>query len=459
MSQRIDTEILKQADIKDILKYLVDKHDGRKSETLQNYYEGRHAILDRQMIDPHKPNNRIVNGIPAYITDTVIGYFMGKPISYTGDETYMEALNEIFDGNDEQDHNSELAKAQSVKGCGYELLYTDEESNVRFADIPRESVIYVETADVESYPVMAIRIYTVEDLEKTEKEFYDVYTDAEVITYEKKVDSNGRIDYVENERQQHYFGEVPVVQYKNNKEMMGDFEGVITLIDAYNITQSDTANDFEYFTDAYLLMTGASLGAPDDELTDEQQRQQAIYNMKENRVIELPDKESSAKWLIKDINDTAVENYKNRLRGDIHTFAKVPDLSDDEFGTALSGVAIAYRMMNLEQVCATKERKFKKGLQRRIRLITNILNTQGKQWDYKDIEIQFSRNLPQNLHELAEIVGMLAGRVDDEKLISLLPFVEDPSDTLEKLKNQKEESVDLSQYMGDEPEDDDEAEA
>ena len=32
-----------------------------------------------------------------------------------------------------------------------------------------------------------------------------------------------------------------------------------------------------------------------------------------------------------------------------------------------------------------KERKFKKGLQRRIELITNILNIKGGHYDYKDM--------------------------------------------------------------------------
>ena len=37
----------------------------------------------------------------------------------------------------------------------------------------------------------------------------------------------------------HAFGKVPIIEYKNNPEFLGDFEPVISLIDAYNLLQSD----------------------------------------------------------------------------------------------------------------------------------------------------------------------------------------------------------------------------
>jgi len=442
MTVRVDSEILEQAQFEEVIKYLINKHDGRWHQTLANYYEGKHEILNRQMVDGTKPNNRLVINLPGYIIDTITGYFMGSPVVYTGDEAYIEALTEVFESNDEQDHNSELAKEQGVKGAGYELLYTDAEANIKFVEVPRENMIYVESADVESTPLMAIRIYKVENIDGTEKEYYDVYTDSEVIVYEM-INDNRQRGLVERDRWEHYFGEVPVVQYKNNKELLGDFESVLTLIDAYNIAQSDSINNLEYFADAYLKMTGAGLDS------------EQVKTMKENRVIILPDKEADVSWLIKNVDETSVESIKDRLREDIHTISKVPDLTADEFGTALSGVAISYRLYNLEALCATKERKFKKGLQRRIKLITNILNKQGKQWDYKDIEIKFSRAMPKNVKEIAEVIGLLDGRVDRETLLSWLPNIDDPALILEKLEEEKEQSIDLSQYM---TEDDEEAE-
>lgn len=445
MSIKIDPEILETADVKDILEYAVHKHSGVWYEKMQDYYEGRHAILDRQLNDPTKPNNKLVTNLAKYIVDTVTGYFMGEPVSYSGDESYIEALTDVFKLNHEQDHNAELGKHQSIKGCAYELLYTDEDANIRLSPLPRESVIYIESNEVDAKPVMAIRIYRLEDLDGNEREMFDVYTDSEIVTYEK-TNNSGHIEYVEKDRVDHFFQAVPVVQYKNNSEMIGDFEGVISLIDAYNISQSDTLNDFSYFSDAYLLLTGAELD-PDD-----------AQEMKQNRVITLPDKEADARFLIKDIADVPVENFKNRIREDIHTVSAVPDLSNDEFGQALSGVALAYKLTGLEKVVSLKERKFKMGLQRRIELITNLLNASGKQWSWQDITVEFSRNLPQNMVELTQIVKELTGHVDRETLLHLLPFVDDVQETIDRLQQEKEEAIDLSQYMTDDEEDEQEEE-
>ncbi len=432
---RIDPDVLETASMKDVLQWAIKKHDGERLERLRDYYKGNHDILNRRMKDETKPNNRLVNNLPGYITDTVVGYFMGKPVVYTGEDDYIEDLTGIFEANDEQDHNSEMAKLQSMQGVAYELLYTDRDAKIRMVEL--DDVIYIEAATIDKEPLMAIRPYKVDGVDGSTREYYDIYTDGEVITFEMVSNNNDR-SLVEVDRYEHYFGEVPVIQYKNNAEKMGDYEGVMGLVDDYNRAQSDTANDLDYFTDAYLITTGAEL-SPDQ-----------VKLMKEQRVLNLPDKDCDARWLIKEINDTATENYKNRLREDIHTFSKVPDLTSDEFGTQLSGVAIAYRMTNLEQVCANKERKFKKGLQRRIKLISNILNAQGKQYDWRDIEITFARNMPQNLKELAEIVETLLPVIDKETLIGLLPFVENPADIMEKFEQQND-GVDLDRVVLDEP--------
>ena len=56
------------------------------------------------------------------------------------------------------------------------------------------------------------------------------------------------------------FSMVNVIEYYNNAECQGDFEQVISLIDAYNLLQSDRLNDKEQFVDAILLIKGQILG-------------------------------------------------------------------------------------------------------------------------------------------------------------------------------------------------------
>ena len=107
------------------------------------------------------------------------------------------------------------------------------------------------------------------------------------------------------------------MEYINNEERQGDFEGVITLIDAYNRVESNTANFFQYNDEALLKVL--KMGAVTS---------QDIAEMKEKGAIILEDG-GDIQWLIKEVSDTALENYKKRLREDMMArYFDAPDLQD-----------------------------------------------------------------------------------------------------------------------------------
>ena len=65
--------------------------------------------------------------------------------------------------------------------------------------------------------------------------------------------------------------------------------------------------------------------------------------------------DDDARWLIKEVNDAWVENYKDRVRRDIHKFSYTPDMQDESFGNNLSGVSIRYKILAMEQIRSKKE--------------------------------------------------------------------------------------------------------
>lgn len=407
----------------DLIKKILDMHNqnAARYQKLKNYYLGQHDILNRTMVDISKPNNKLVNNYPSYIVDVMQGYFVGEPIRYSStNEEYMRKIQDIFDYNDEQDENSELAKMAGIFGHCYELLYIDEDNNIRFNQLSPEECILVYNTTIDPEPKIAIRFYDVSDGTNTVTNL-EVYTEDMVYYYVRK---NGDLTLIE--KREHYFGGVPIIEFPNNNERIGDFEKVITLIDAYDKVQSDTLNDLEYFADAYLKIKNMSGTTQED-----------IKAMKNNRVI-LVEGDGDADWLIKNMNDTVIENFKKRLQQDIHRFSKVPNLTDEEFAGNLSGVALKYKLWGMEQAAAAKERKFKRALQRRIELITNILNIKGGNYDWRDIQIIFTRNIPQNVVEIAQMINSLRGLLSNETLISQLPFVEDPKYEIEKINEEQE---------------------
>jgi len=173
--------------------------------------------------------------------------------------------------------------------------------------------------------------------------------------------------------------------------------------------------------------------------------------MKKKRAV-MVEADGDVGWVVKTENDTANENYKNRLQKDIHRFSNTPNLTDEAFAGNLSGVALQFKLWGLEQNASQKERKFKRALQRRLELIMNVLGIKGKDFDWRDINIVFTRNMPMNVPDIVDMVVKLKGIISDKTLFSLLPFVEDPDEEIEMM----DQSIDLDEI--DLSEDDEEEE-
>ena len=94
-----------------------------------------------------------------------------------------------------------------------------------------------------------------------------------------------------------------------------------------------------------------------------------------------------------------------------------------------------------------KERQYKKGLRKRIRLYCNFLNMKAVLMEAGSIMASFSRALPKNLQELSQIVANLQNNVSAKTLLKLLPFVEDPDYEIEEVEKQKAEEVKRQQEL------------
>ena len=401
---------------------------------LENYYNTKNKIVNRVMADPVKPNNKLANPYASYITDTLTGYFVGEPITYnSNDEVLLKDLSMIFEYNDEADENMELAKNASIYGVAYEMLYFSEEDKmIRFKPLSPKEVIPIFDKSVESNLLAVIRYY--DDYNVVEDKTYtiiEVINNTEVVRYQT---SQGSTSLTLLEQYPHYFGMVPIAIFKNNEEERGDFEPVISLIDAYDTMESDSVNDFAYFVDCYLALYGFTAEAED------------VQKMKENRIL-LMDDGTKAEWLIKNSNDTTIENMKNRLDADIHKFAKCPNLADKEFASNASGIAIKFKTLGTENLVAIKERKFKRGLQQRLELISMISSVLREGFDWRAIDIVFSRNLPTNDMDIANMVNSLRDIVSDETLLAQVPFVEDVQAEMERIDEQREKEKEQSPFF------------
>jgi SPP1 family phage portal protein len=419
---------------------------------LEKYYKGKHKILDRNLgniVD--LPNNKLVANHAKYITDIAVGYVTGNPVKYEGEK--IEDITKNYEQIDIVSHDAELAKDLSIFGHGIELYFmsSDDVPIPKVTVIDPRKIFLVVDDTVEYKSLFGVHYYEKKDIDNNAIGWkVNVYTPELVITYEgKNLDEQLEMVGIKDQ----YFGAVPIVEFWNNEEQEGDFEQQISLIDAYNVLQSDRVNDKEQLVDAILMIKGLSLGDSEDEAS------QTIKLLKKYKVLEMPEDGADASWLTKQLNETEVEVLRKAIREDIHQFAMVPNLTDENFAAQSSGVAMKYKLLGLEQLAKNKERYFIQGLRERLKLFANILRIKGKAVDVSDVDITMTRNLPVNDLETSQMIQNLDGKVSLETLLSQLSFVDDVAEEVKKVVQMELERLKRQQEafgipMGDEQKDD-----
>lgn len=419
--------------LKDVISYMWLR--AAHFERIRTYYEGDdygiyHAPVRRAVPVPY--GRSIINTISGY---------MFKPgfIGYASDnEPYKEQLDEVFYHNHEELTTSQLGKTASTYGVAYELHYmapTEEGVMPGFVEVPPAEMLAIYSTDISDDDIQAaVRWY---EIDKTE--YIDIYYADVVEHYWKRKsgparkvtttvqDANGKA-HEEELIEPHYYGRVPVVEYENNRERRGDFEHIIPMIDAYDVLMSDSITEVEKLAEAYLVLTNANI------------RDEDIDDMRRKRILELMGEQSKAEFLVKNVDPALLTFIRDWIRDEIHKQAQVPDMSDESFGGTQSGIAIRYKLNTLENLCAVKEAYFQRGLFNRLLLLDAMMNiVYGDIGVVREIEITFTRNIPMNYVEIAQIVAQLRGHVSLQTLLEqVVPFVTNAADELERIEEESD---------------------
>jgi len=385
----------------------------RNYDILNDYYIGRHDILNDPIENDGKPDNRVVANLFKMIVDTSTAYAFGNPITYTSkDEGLLADLKEVLAANNSQDLDRELGRFASHMGHGFEFHYIDEGYHRIKYRSPR-NVLAIYSADINERLICAVDVFQVEHaISNQEIGYVDVYREDTITRYMRE----GEGVYTQVQQERHTFGEVPVVEFMGNDFRMGDAEPIMPLQDAYNRTFSDSVNEVNYQADAYLVLKNMEETEAED-----------LQNMRRNRSLLLP-AEGEAFFLNRNVNDTHEQHVREELVENIHKISAVPNLSDERFATNLSGVAIHAKTQSLEFLTTIKESKFKIAIRKRLRLIFRTLQQQtGRDLEGAEnrVEPVFTRNLPSNLAELADISIKTEGTISRHTMRSQIPFIHD----------------------------------
>lgn len=418
-----------------LLQRLIDAHRENHLPRLRylgEAYETHYEIFGRPKKEPYKPDNRLAADMAYDITETFEGYFIGVPVDVRHEEDAKDAyLADYMARNHQEDTDAELSKMCSKFGVSYEMFYQDDEGRPRSVAVsPLTSFMVFDDS------VLHRKIYFVRYAYDEESRIVGSFSDATKVYHFDSASGTLAI----GEAEDHYFGDVPAVQFVQNGERRGLYEGVLNLIEAYNRVLSEKANDVEYFSDAYMVVEGTKL--------DEDWK----ADLREYKLINLWDSGEGGGapkvyFLQKPDADTAQENLVTRLENLIFKLSMVPDITDESFSTA-SGTALKMRMMPMNNLARNKERKFVLGIQERLRLLANYPDKPFEGDDWQAVEITMHRNMPQDVEAEASVVQSLSGIVSQETLLGLLSCVDEPKKEIERMADEKEQRVQSSVVEG-----------
>ena len=429
----IEEMILEAGINQDIVKlvYESSKKERADRKNLYNRYKCEDIpIKKRENKNKMKINNKLNNPFDADIVDQKTGYFAGIPATFSiDDDIQQKTLSEFLKDNHYADLDSEATRQAAITGKASRLLYINSNGEPAMVNINPWEVV---TVGNPTEPTASFRFIRKSSNDKI-KYLVKVYYQNNIIDYE--LIESDKIEIILKKETINLFKNPTLFDIPNNEDLQSDTYKVLSLIDDYDRLLSDSSNDREQFTNAILAMYGFKIEKGSEE------------TLKTSSLLDDLDINSKIEYITKDINDAFLENQKNTREKNIYKFAKAVNFDDISFGGNISGIAMKFKIFNLENKCITFENKMKRALFYQFKLLSDVYSLKNIKLDYKNIKMTFIRRIPINLSDEAETAQKLINLVSNKTILENLSIVENVEKELERINEESGETkkIDISE--------------
>jgi len=248
--------------------------------------------------------------------------------------------------------------------------------------------------------------------------YIDIYTDTEII----------HCDEVFTEvapRTIHPFGQVPVGIAQLSEEGWLDtiFRDIKGLQDSYEQNLSDISGEITDFRNAYLALSNCVINEED------------LPKIKKMGIMQF-NGEGSASWLTKNINDTFIQNTLNTLEEKMYKITSHVD-TNEKTTSNVSSLALRAKLISLEEKCKLNEKALSNCVRKRLQVLFTYLNKmKNTNFDYRDIKVKFTPNIPSDDLITAQIISQIGDKLSTETGIAQLSFVDNPKEEMLKIEQE-----------------------
>lgn len=386
----------------DVLKKAIDDNTSNIADMkyLYDYYKGKQPVLERKKDFNDNILNMVVENRANEIVSFKTGYFLAAPIQYidAGEDTIsqdLKTLNTWLDLESKEESDLELAEWFSICGTAFRLALPKEErlddndSPFEFFTLDPRTTMVVYSSKLGHKALMGVTFVDLGD----NKILYYVYTKDMFFEIQ---------DEAINSSEPHSLGAVPIIEYPANNARLGDFEIVLSLLDAINNCQSDRADGLEQFVQSILCMENMGIDT-DDEAG-------FMKRLKETGGLFIPEG-GKAYYLSQALNQGDAQTFKDDLYEAILTICGMPNRnggsSTSDTGSAVilrDGWSAAEARAKLTETC------FKKSERQFLNFLIFYSNTiGGTNIELGQVDIRFPRrNYTNDSAKVNNLVTMLS---------------------------------------------------
>lgn len=444
-------------DINKIKRIITQDYDRRKQIAIEKrYYENDNIIKDKGILpentDPMRnADNRISHNFHQLITDEKTAYMFTYPVLFdVGDEEINKQIVETLGDNFKSESASLCTNATNSKvGWLHYWIETEtkkiEEANqneakqkFQYATVETEQCIPVFDGKLKKKLIGFYRYYQVieEDERYNAKSYviFEFWDDKHCERYKFKGNLQGTgLTYMPevSDNFKHSLGEVPFIEFKNNKNMINDLKKYKDLIDIHDKVMSGYVNDIEDIQQVLYILENYG-GESLKEFTS---------NLKRFKTAKVGVNEQGVKGDLRTLQIEIPVEARNSIldiiKKQIYESGQALQQDNEDFGNA-SGVALKFFYRKLELKAGLTQIEFEKGFNKLIRAIMKFLGVED--WETRTITQTWTRNMISNDLENAQIASQSVDIISDETVIKNHPWVENSEEELKKLKKQKEEA-------------------
>lgn len=393
-----DAAKIDKTNVVQILKDSLPTHSLNQSDIdfLFQYWKGDQPIRNREKKIRPEVNNKIVVNRANEIVAFKVGYVFGEPIQYVSrkqDSTDNVAqLNDIMFSNDKEALDKELAEWFSIAGIAYRMVLPNKQDGKLSSPIsiytldPRYCFVIHSNALGEP-PIMAVKFVTLQD----ERVLYSVYTARQY--YEILEDKIIK-------QKAHSLGYIPIIEYYTSNAKLGEFEKVIDMLDAINLTVSDRVNGVEQFVQSLMKFVNADINEED------------FLRLKDLGAIKIKSDSNSpadVEFMTQELNQTQIQVVIDDMYQTILTICGMPNRNGGS-STSDTGSAVALRdgWESAEARAKDVEVMFKRSEKRFLHLVLRIIRDMSDiSMELSDIEIKFTRRNYENISEKSNVLTSL----------------------------------------------------